>query len=180
MGVALHEDSIVVRRPIAQVFAFVANPANDWLWHTPVVEVRQTSLGPVGVGTTFAGIYDPKKRTLDSPVHPNSLQAIEGVLVEVDPERSSRLRVRFVNPPRGLGARVLGPAFDLTFRFEAVPGGTRVYRGGELNPWSLMRPLVRLLLSLNAKRFQYLLGLLRDAIERLPPIDTADRSPLRS
>lgn len=65
----LGEESIVIRRPLDTVFSFVADTTNDPRWHTTVVEGQRTSAGPVGLGTTFEGIYDSKKRTLDAPAH---------------------------------------------------------------------------------------------------------------
>jgi hypothetical protein len=48
------QHSIVINRPIEQVFAFVTNLAeNERRWQ-PEIEVLQfTSAGPMGVGTTF-------------------------------------------------------------------------------------------------------------------------------
>lgn len=46
------ETSIMINRPIEEVFTFVANPVNAAQWAGPVTESRITSEGPVGVGTT--------------------------------------------------------------------------------------------------------------------------------
>ena len=47
--------TVEIDRPISEVFAFVVDPANFPLWAGALVkESRQTSPGPVGVGTTFA------------------------------------------------------------------------------------------------------------------------------
>ena len=54
----LRPDSIVVARPIREVFEYVTDPRNDPAWHTTVVSVRQTSAGPLGAGTVFTGTYD--------------------------------------------------------------------------------------------------------------------------
>ena len=48
------KQSVLIDRPLAEVFAFVSNLENDPPW-TAAVEVRRTSQGPVGVGTTFSG-----------------------------------------------------------------------------------------------------------------------------
>ena len=46
--------TVQIDRPIEEVFAFVSDPANFPLWAGALVkELRQTSAGPVGVGTTF-------------------------------------------------------------------------------------------------------------------------------
>ena len=46
--------TVQIDRPVEEVFAFVVNPANFTRWAGALVkESRQTSPGPVGVGTTF-------------------------------------------------------------------------------------------------------------------------------
>ena len=46
--------TVQIDRPVAEVFAFVTEPGNFPRWASALVkESRQTSLGPVGVGTTF-------------------------------------------------------------------------------------------------------------------------------
>jgi len=163
-------DSVVVDRPIDAVFAFVADPTHDPRWHTTVVRSERSSTGPPGPGSTFEGVYDSHKRTLDTPADPSNAQPIRAELVEWEPARHSRLRVRFVNPPRGVGARILGRSFDLTFDFGPAPGGgTMVHRGGEIHPTALIRPLLPLFLRFNAKRSAYLLGLLKAAAEAAIP-----------
>ncbi len=44
--------SIIIKRPVADVFEFVENPANDSIWRSGVVESGQNLAGPTGVGTT--------------------------------------------------------------------------------------------------------------------------------
>lgn len=45
--------SITINRPVAEVFAYVSDVSNEPAWHTDVLEARQTSEGPIGIGTTF-------------------------------------------------------------------------------------------------------------------------------
>ncbi len=50
------EQTVVIARPVSEVFAFVAS-ALDWpRWHSTMMEAEQTSPGEVGVGATFRGI----------------------------------------------------------------------------------------------------------------------------
>jgi len=50
----LFELSVEIKRPPEEVFAFVADLRHDVRWGQRVIkEVRQTSEGPLGVGTTF-------------------------------------------------------------------------------------------------------------------------------
>ncbi len=47
------ELSIVIKRPIEEAFAFLANLENDVKWHSAFVEVRKTSGGSPGIGARF-------------------------------------------------------------------------------------------------------------------------------
>ena len=47
------KQSVVINRPVEDVFAFVSNLENDPPW-TGAVEMRRTSQGPIGIGTTFS------------------------------------------------------------------------------------------------------------------------------
>ena len=160
------EESIDIARDIHEVFTFVSDVRNDVLWHTTVVEAHLASDGPIGLGSRFEVTYDSHRRTLDTPPDPSKFQPLTATLTEFVPDRALRGHVESVGPPRGIGARVLGRAYDLTFRFEPVPGGTRVFRGGDIQPVALIRPLLPLFMRANAGRSQYLLGNLKRAIER--------------
>ena len=47
------ETSVVINRPIDDVFEFVSDVENNPLWQASVVEGKQTSPGSLGVGTTI-------------------------------------------------------------------------------------------------------------------------------
>ncbi len=49
---AKFDESVVINRPLEEVFAFVSNLENDPPWNS-ATEMRQTSDGPIGIGTTF-------------------------------------------------------------------------------------------------------------------------------
>ena len=48
------ETTARIRRPIDEVFSYVANPLNFPRWNSAVHAVRRTSLGAGGVGATYA------------------------------------------------------------------------------------------------------------------------------
>lgn len=48
------EATVVINRPIEEVFAFLANGENDPKFSPRVLEIRQTTDGPPGVGTVYA------------------------------------------------------------------------------------------------------------------------------
>ena len=47
------EHSVMVERPVEEVFAFTADPNNAPFWQSTTLELEQTSEGPVDVGATF-------------------------------------------------------------------------------------------------------------------------------
>jgi len=47
------DDLITIDRPVQEVFAYVADHANDKYWKPFVTESRQVTAGPIGVGTRF-------------------------------------------------------------------------------------------------------------------------------
>ena len=51
------ESTVIIKRPVQDVFAFVENPANDRLWRNGMVEAEITSEGPIGIGTTGREAY---------------------------------------------------------------------------------------------------------------------------
>jgi len=47
------EASVAIDRPVVDVWKFVTNPSNYPKWDKGVIEARQTSTGPLGVGATL-------------------------------------------------------------------------------------------------------------------------------
>lgn len=105
------EASTVIRRPIADVFAFAADPSKDPLWAAVVAQASQVSDGPLGIGTRFEQVLRLLGRRLE----------ITFEVTEYEPDR--RLHIgRFSGRLRSaVGRRT----------FEAVPDGTRVTFAGE-------------------------------------------------
>ena len=46
------KSSVVINRPVEEVFEFVNDPSNNQQWQSGNIESKQTSEGPMGVGTT--------------------------------------------------------------------------------------------------------------------------------
>lgn len=57
--------SMVITRPIAEVFAFVADPLHMDRWVSGVTEPQRSSSGDLGVGSTFASKYTYAGKTHD-------------------------------------------------------------------------------------------------------------------
>ena len=53
---AKFESSIVINRPVEEVFALLSNQENNPKWQAESLEVKKTSDGPIGVGTTFHSV----------------------------------------------------------------------------------------------------------------------------
>jgi hypothetical protein len=97
------QQSVDIARPLEEVFAFVANSANDALWGSNLVEVTKVSPGPVGWARSakrFASLAGSSSWCVRSPS--TSPTAARG---------QDHLR-----PLRFGGVRT----------FEAIPGGTRL------------------------------------------------------
>ena len=50
------ETSIIINRPIEEVFAYLTDAGNNPQWDLGLVEVRQTPERPVGVGTRITEV----------------------------------------------------------------------------------------------------------------------------
>jgi hypothetical protein len=108
--------SAIIRRPVDDVFAFVAQPENDLAWQPEIREVRLTSPGPVREGSTFQEVRRSFGRTFVwdmrvTALEPNLFLCIESTAGTI-PYRGCR-------------------------HFEAVEGGTRITETSEIDvpPW---------------------------------------------
>ncbi len=75
------EQSVVINRPIEEVFEFVADQSKLPLWQSGVLESGVTSEGPMGVGTTYRYTFQllgrgPKQISRLTVINPCSLDPI--------------------------------------------------------------------------------------------------------
>ena len=110
------EHSVVIGRPIEEVFAFAADPNNDALWQSTTLEVEQTSQGPVDVGATFRNTTKFLGRRFDTSYE----------MTENEPPHRQCYRVTS-GPIPGEICYLFGPTDDgstrFTQNFEAEVGG---------------------------------------------------------
>src|SRR5574341_949488 len=99
------EVSIVINRPIGEVFGFLSNMENNMKWRISQQEVKKLSEGPIGVGTTYRMVNHVLGRQLET----------EAEVIEFEPNRKYMTRDKSGTLP--LEAQRI---------FEAVEGGTRV------------------------------------------------------
>jgi uncharacterized protein YndB with AHSA1/START domain len=103
------EASVVINRPVEEVFAYVID-INNWSQWMGFSGAEQTSEGPVGVGTTFKGVSEFMGR-----------------------REEWTSEVTGYEPNRKVGMDMIwGPmSMDETLTFEPVEGGTRYTQVGE-------------------------------------------------
>ena len=118
------EGSVVINRPIEEVFAFLTNPENSSQWQGSVLESKQTSEGPRGVGTTGQVVSQFLGRRIES--------TWEVTEYELNRKTTSK--------------STSGPVpYELSATLETVDEGTRVTLVGEYEIggfFKLAEPLV--------------------------------------
>jgi carbon monoxide dehydrogenase subunit G len=108
--VATFENTVMIKRPIEEVFGFLSDFENVPKWNYAIVETHKVSEGPVGVGTIYQQVRSVPRRSEES------------------------FEITAYNPPRQLVIRgQLGPfPSRLSYALDAVPEGTRVTNSVEL------------------------------------------------
>ena len=118
------ESSVLIDRPIEEVFTYVTDPNNVAQWAGPVVESRITSEGPVGLGTTSSRVTQFLGRKMEAMYE----------ITEYKP--NSRYADKTTSGPVPMISRI---------SFDSVDGGTKVTIQGELEAggfFKLAEPLV--------------------------------------
>ena len=138
--------TLMIRRPPADVFAFVIDPSQLPRWQAAEA-VEQLTPGPVGPGTRF--------REIQAALGRRRTQITE--VVACDPARRFEIRV------------VEGPPVDGRWDFEAADGGTRVTFTPLVRLTGVLRPL-RLVVALStALVFAVFHRRLKRMLEAEPP-----------
>jgi uncharacterized membrane protein len=110
------EHSVVIDRPVEEVFAYVTDANNDPLWQSSILESEQTSEGVVGVGTTYRIVTKFLGRRIEMTLE----------ITEHDPGRKECFRYTS-GPIPGGGCYLFERADDGSTRFtqdfEAEVGG---------------------------------------------------------
>jgi uncharacterized protein YndB with AHSA1/START domain len=120
----LVEASVLIRRPATEVFAFVADQANDPRWRHGVVEMSPSTPGVATVGTTVHEVLRFGGRT----------HVTDTSIVDVVPDRS------FTFAGAGSGGRVRGSR-----TVEPAPEGARLTTHLRVDTTGLLRVLEPLL-----------------------------------
>ncbi len=138
------EQSVVINRPTEEVFAFVADIEKMSQWMSELVEAKQTSEGPVGVGTTVNAVANVLGRRA------------ENIQEVTEYEPNSKFAIKSASGP---------VASKDEFTFESVAGGTKVTRVTEAELggfFKLAEPLVARMLR---RQFETNFANLKDLLE---------------
>ena len=105
------ERTVVIHRPIGQVFAYVTDQTNTPSWQAGLVEVRRTTAGPIGVGTRHTLVRNFMGRRMEA----------DNEYVAYEPDRLVTFRT------------TSGPPLTASYLFESEPNGTRLTSRVELD-----------------------------------------------
>jgi carbon monoxide dehydrogenase subunit G len=97
--------SVTVDRPVQEVWDFISNFENTTRWSRGVLEARQTSDGPLGIGSTLQTVVKAfgRRRTADylvteyEPNHAFAFKVTSGPMTS---------RARYLVEPAGAGTRL--------------------------------------------------------------------------
>jgi len=134
-----HDLEILINRPVEVVFAYLTDITTYPRWQSQLVEYRQTSAGPLAVGSTGVAVRTVMGQRTEStwqitelvPTSTYALKSTSGPLAyehahTLQPEGSStRLRVHFQAQPTGL-LKIAEPMMAGTVKKELDAGYQRL------------------------------------------------------
>lgn len=111
------ELSVVINRPVAEVFAFATNSANNAKWQEGLVESRLASSGPMGVGSQITDV-----RKLLTPSWNYRKRRLIQKVVE------AKLEVTAFEMNKKFAHKVVSGSFpfEIIQTFEPSDGGTKI------------------------------------------------------
>jgi len=141
---ARFEASVVINRPVEEVFAYMTDVGNWPLWHSGMLEAEQTSEGPVGVGTTCRGVNQFLGRRME--------WASE--ITEYEPNR--KMKQKLISGPMSI---------EQSLTFEPVEGGTGLTLAGEGEFGGLFRLAEPIVIRTGQRQMEGSLATLKDILE---------------
>ena len=113
-------DTIIINRPVTEVWAFLQQPNSEAAWHPGVIEVKITSPGGLGLGATGIEVRKVFGRRMEFPWE----------ITQFEPGRSVTTR--------SAGGPV---AWESTYHLETIENGTSFvfdYRQEATGLWRLL------------------------------------------
>jgi uncharacterized membrane protein len=136
--------SIVIHRPLEEVFAFLSDLENNLKWRSGMIAARKISEGPIGLGTTYRMINNFFGRQVEG----------EAVVTEYELNR------KYATMNKS------GLPIETQRMFEPVEGGTRVTFAVKAEPlggfFKIAEPLVA---SIGKRRLEADARMAKDIIE---------------
>jgi uncharacterized protein YndB with AHSA1/START domain len=142
--VVTFDSGVTIKRPPEEVFAFIAEPMNEPEWHQDVVEVKRTSDGSIGAGSTF----EWKMKFMGT-------HQVQFEVKEFVPGRREVITAVSRGP--------LMPTF--TYTLEPVAEGTRFIRHGDIRVGGIMKLIEPMMKVIAPKHMQGLLEKLKLVLE---------------
>jgi uncharacterized membrane protein len=138
------ETSVMINRPIEEVFVYATNPENIPIWRSHVMEVKQTSEVPVGVGTTMTQVVR---------------------FLELQFETTAE--VTEYEPNRKYGGKQTSGSAQLNgvMTFEPVRDGTKVTTIAEVEPGGLLKVAEPIIARVLQRESEHNLATLKDIME---------------
>jgi uncharacterized membrane protein len=112
------ENSVVISRPVHEVFEFVSKIENLPQWAGPVLDAKQTSDGPIGVGTTQTQVAQFLGRRIEASHE----------VTEYEPNK--KLSTKTTSGPLPM---------EVHYILEPAEGGTRVSLEGNVDAGGLFK-----------------------------------------
>lgn len=138
------EHSVLIQRPLEDVWAYVMEPANDPVWQGPVIEVRRGAGEQMGVGTEIEEVTQFLGRRFEMTF----------VVTEHEPMRRSAVRTSS-GPVRMEGS----------YSFDSVADGTRFTMKGETDAHGLFRLAEPVFARMARREWESSCEVLKDLLE---------------
>lgn len=140
-----------IYRPLKQVFAFVATPANDFQWQYGTLASAQISTGEIGVGTLFRTVGHFMGRRIET-------------IYEVT-EFEANKRYGFTS--------LSGPVDShISYTFEMTEGSTRIHISIDTNPGGLFETDHVIVEKKIKKQYKENLAILKSVLEARQIVNT--------
>lgn len=140
------QHSIVIDKPVEVVWKYFVDPANSLKWRSDLKDIKLTSSGPLGVGTTFVEVGEFIGQKAESP---QEITAFD------------------VNKKFGLKSTGGPIPFSGAFTFESAGGGTTIHVNFEFTPGGFFKLAEGMVVAQAQKQFAGDFAKLKQVLEAL-------------
>jgi uncharacterized protein YndB with AHSA1/START domain len=138
------EVSVVIDRPVEEVFAYVTDPANDTKWQSALLESGMASEGPMGVG---AKVREVRKL---------AGQRLESIAEVTAYEPNAKMAIKSTSGP---------VQWEASYTFEPKDDGTKLTIAGQAEAGSFFKLAEGLVARQFEKGMQTAVVALKDLLE---------------